>query len=224
LQKRDFQHKKFTIMKKYLLILIIAIFCLPSEGFAQPMFINAPREYQPVDPSFGIWNSMITNSNKSLLNKPNKSSKQQKTIKKDQVKKLKVVEESIDKATGISTIRWEDGSSYVGETYRTVFHGMGTMIYPDKGKYHGQWKYDHRDGIGTMEYADGSKYVGKWVRDLPNGEGTFINPEGIAFSGTFKNGVPHGKCVMQDLDGRKYTARWVRGKLKEKSIRPLKQK
>ncbi|MBQ2019863.1 MAG: hypothetical protein II210_03345, partial [Rikenellaceae bacterium] len=69
-------------MKKYLLILIVAIFCLPSEGFAQPMFINAPREYQPVDPSFGIWNSMITNSNKSLLNKPNKSSKKQKTTKK----------------------------------------------------------------------------------------------------------------------------------------------
>jgi hypothetical protein len=224
LQKRDFQHKKFTIMKKYLLILIIAIFCLPSEGFAQPMFINAPREYQPVDPSFGIWNSMITNSNKSLLNKPNKSSKKQKTTKKVPVNKLKIVEESIDKATGISTIRWEDGSSYVGETYLTVFHGMGTMIYPDKGKYHGQWKYDHRDGIGTMEYADGSKYVGKWVRDLPNGEGTFINPEGIAFSGTFKNGVPHGKCVMQDIDGRLYSARWVRGVLKEKSIKPLKQK
>ena len=211
-------------MKKYLLILIVAIFCLPSESFAQPMFINAPREYQPVDPSFGTWNSMITNSNKSLLNKPNKSSKKQKTTKKVPVNKLKIVEESIDKATGISTIRWEDGSSYVGETYRTVFHGTGTMIYPDKGKYYGQWKYSHREGIGTMEYADGSKYVGKWVRDLPNGEGTFINPEGIAFSGTFKNGVPHGKCVMQDLDGRLYSARWVRGKLKEKSIRPLKQK
>ena len=211
-------------MKKYLLILIIAIFCLPSEGFAQPMFINAPREYQPVDPSFGTWNSMITNSNKSLLNKPNKSSKKQKTTKKVPVNKLKIVEESIDKATGISTIRWEDGSSYVGETYRTVFHGMGTMTYPDNGKYHGQWKYSHRDGIGTMEYADGSKYVGKWVRDLPNGEGTFINPEGIAFSGTFKNGVPHGKCVMQDLDGRKYSARWVRGVLKEKSIKPLEEK
>ena len=211
-------------MKKYLLILIVAIFCLPSESFAQPMFINAPREYQPVDPSFGTWNSMITNSNKSLLNKPNKSSKKQKTTKKVPVNKLKIVEESIDKATGISTIRWEDGSSYVGETYRTVFHGMGTMTYPDNGKYHGQWKYSHRDGIGTMEYADGSKYVGKWVRDLPNGEGTFINPEGIAFSGTFKNGVPHGKCVMQDLDGRLYSARWVRGVLKEKSIKLLKDK
>ena len=206
-------------MKKYLLILIVAIFCLPNESFAQ---LNS------IYMSDYVWNANATVgmpyvSVKDIL-KQQKQLEQQKTIKKDQVKKLKVVEESIDKATGISTIRWEDGSSYVGETYLTVFHGMGTMIYPDKGKYHGQWKYDHRDGIGTMEYADGSKYVGKWVRDLPNGEGTFINPEGIAFSGTFKNGVPHGKCVMQDLDGRKYTARWVRGKLKEKSIKPLKEK
>ncbi len=206
-------------MKKYLLILIVAIFCLPSEGFAQ---LNS------IYMSDYVWNANATVgmphvSVKDIL-KQQKQLEQQKTIKKDQVKKLKIVEESIDKVTGISTIRWEDGSSYVGETYLTVFHGMGTMIYPDKGKYHGQWKYDHRDGIGTMEYADGSKYVGKWVRDLPNGEGTFINPEGIAFSGTFKNGVPHGKCVMQDLDGRKYSARWVRGVLKEKSIKPLKQK
>ena len=206
-------------MKKYLLILIVAIFCLPSEGFAQ---LNS------IYMSDYVWNANATVgmpyvSVKDIL-KQQKQLEQQKTIKKDQVKKLKVVEESIDKATGISTIRWEDGSSYVGETYRTVFHGTGTMIYPDKGKYYGQWKYSHREGIGTMEYADGSKYVGKWVRDLPNGEGTFINPEGIAFSGTFKNGVPHGKCVMQDLDGRLYSARWVRGVLKEKSIKLLKDK
>ena len=35
LQKRDFQYKKLTIMKKYLLILIIAIFCLPNIANAQ---------------------------------------------------------------------------------------------------------------------------------------------------------------------------------------------
>ena len=211
-----------TIMKRYLLLLVLAIYCLPSEGFAQPMLINAPREYQPVDPSFGIWNSMITNSNKSLLNKPNKPKKKQKP-RINRVYLL-AIENTTDEATGLTTLRWNDGSSYVGEIYRTVFHGTGTMTYPDNGKYHGQWKYSHRDGIGTMEYADGSKYVGEWVRDLPNGSGTFINPEGIAFTGKFKDGIPHGKCVMQDIDGRKYTARWYYGKLREKSIKPYKEK
>ena len=207
-------------MKKYLIAFTILAF-LSIEGFAQdgPMLINAPRELQPVDPAKSAWNSTINYSNKSISSKPQKPSKP-----RVKVSYLRAAEVSTDEATGLTTLSWADGSSYVGEIYRTVFHGMGTMIYPDKGKYHGQWKYSHRDGIGTMEYADGSKYVGEWVRDLPNGSGTFINPEGIAFTGKFKDGIPHGKCVMQDLDGRKYAARWVRGVLKEKSIKPYKEK
>ncbi len=200
-------------MKKYVLILIVAIFCLPSEGFAQ----LTTWEREMLDQR--RFNEKFFGDGES---KAYRSAKK----KKPRINRVRLlaIENTTDEATGLTTLRWDDGSSYVGETYRTVFHGMGTMIYPDKGKYHGQWKYSHRDGIGTMEYADGSKYVGKWVRDLPNGEGTFINPEGIAFSGTFKNGVPHGKGIIQDLDGRKYSARWVRGVLKEKSIKPLKEK
>ena len=75
-----------------------------------------------------------------------------------------------------------------------------------------------------MVYPDKSKYVGSWERDLPNGNGTFQTPEGITFTVNFENGVPHGKGVIQDLDGRMYSARWVRGKLKEKSIKPLEEK
>ena len=201
-------------MKKYLLILIVAIFCLPNEGFAQfytTIFGDEAERQRSISMPFHF----------------DEHRTEQKTKKKKpRINRvyLLAIENTTDEATGLTTLSWADGSSYVGEIYRTVFHGMGTMIYPDKGKYYGQWKYSHREGIGTMEYADGSKYVGKWVRDLPNGEGTFITPEGIAFSGTFKNGVPHGKCVMQDLDGRLYSARWVRGVLKEKSIKLLKDK
>ena len=188
------------------------MFCLPSEGFAQ--FHQTTYDWQAkmqrmIDYPF-------SNDNKEYQTAKKKKPRIHYTV-------LSVVEKTTDEATGLTTLSWADGSSYVGEIYRTVFHGMGTMIYPDKGKYHGQWKYSHRDGIGTMEYADGSKYVGEWARDLPNGSGTFINPEGVAFTGKFKDGIPHGKCVMQDIDGRKYTARWVRGVLKEKSIKPLEE-
>ena len=89
--------------------------------------------------------------------------------------------------------------------------------------YRGQTYYGEIKGIGTMVYPDKSKYVGSWERDLPNGNGTFQTPEGITFTVNFENGVPHGKGVIQDLDGRMYSARWVRGKLKEKSIKPLKK-
>mgnify|MGYP003294898535 FL=1 len=105
-----------------------------------------------------------------------------------------------DEATGTTTIKWNDGAAYQGQTYYGEIKGVGTMVYPDK-----------------------SKYVGSWERDLPNGQGTFQTPEGITFTTTFVNGVPHGKGVIQDLDGRLYSARWVRGVLKEKSIKPYKE-
>ena len=198
-------------MKKYLLILIVAIFCLPNEGYAQfysTIFGKEAEMQRSISLPFNFHEHRTEKKQKPRINRVY----------------LLAIENTTDEATGLTTLRWNDGSSYVGEIYRTVFHGTGTMTYPDNGKYHGQWKYSHRDGIGTMEYADGSKYVGEWVQDLPNGSGTFINPEGIAFTGKFKDGIPHGKCVMQDIDGRMYSARWVRGKLKEKSIKPLEEK
>ena len=218
-------------MKRYLLLLVIAIFCLPNNSFAQQY--GTPGYYgeqihQRQSALANIWAAGKYGGALTPYDwgRPNlrKNHKKDGKISLDPVEYIKPIEEVVDGTTGTATLRWADGSSYVGETYRTTLHGTGTMIYPDKGKYHGQWKYSHRDGIGTMEYADGSKYVGEWVRDLPNGSGTFINPEGIAFTGKFKDGIPHGKCVMQDLDGRKYAARWVRGVLKEKSIKPYKEK
>ena len=218
-------------MKRYLLLLVIAIFCLPNNSFAQQY--GTPGYYGERIRSWegGLANIWAAGKYGGALTpydwgRPNlrKNHKKDGKISLDPVEYIKPIEEVVDETTGTATLRWADGSSYVGETYRTTLHGMGTMIYPDKGKYHGQWKYSHRDGVGTMVYPDGSKYVGEWVRDLPNGSGTFINPEGIAFTGKFKDGIPHGKCVMQDLDGRKYAARWVRGVLKEKSIKPYKEK
>ena len=113
-------------MKRYLFLLVIAIFCLPNNSFAQdgPMLINAPRELQPVDPAKSAWNSTINYSNKSISSKPQKPSKP-----RVKVSYLRAAEVSTDEATGITTCRWNDGSSYVGETYRTVLHGMGTMVY-----------------------------------------------------------------------------------------------
>ena len=213
-------------MKKYLFLLLAAIFCLPNISFAQdgPMLINAPREYQPVDPSFGIWNSMITNSNKSLLNKPNKSSKKPRKTTTPITKGDLVAEMTKDTETGLTTVRWNNGAVYVGEINYGEISGTGTMIYPDSSKYQGQWKNDRFHGVGTIEYADGSAYCGQWENGSPNGQGTFLTSEGIKYTAKFKDGAPRGKCILQDIDGRMYTARWVRGKLKEKSIKPLEEK
>ena len=178
-------------MKKYLFLLLAAIFCMPSIASAQfrGNSIGPTTTWEREMRDQRRFNEKFFGESKAY---------QFAKKKKPCINRLYLlaIENTTDEATGLTTLRWNDGSSYVGEIYRTVFHGTGTMTYPDNGKYHGQWKYSHRDGIGTMEYADGSKYVGEWVRDLPNGSGTFINPEGVAFTGKFKDGEPHGKCIV----------------------------
>ena len=182
-------------MKKYLLILIVAIFCLPNIANAQFT-------------SFGIrptttWEREMRDQRR-FNEKFFGESKAYQFAKKKKPRINRVyllaIENTTDEATGLTTLRWADGSSYVGLTDR------GAMF------------------VGTMTYADGSKYIGKWERNLPNGEGTFINPEDVAFTGKFKDGEPHGKCIIQDTDGQLYKARWYYGKLLKHSIRPLKEK
>ena len=210
-------------MKKYLLILIVAIFCLPSEGFAQ-----MPSSSETIDPSQGAmastwfigkyggtdgfnWNS-----------KPKKIRKTKSPITKESL----VAEMTTDPETGITTVRWNNGAVYVGEIYYAELNGKGTMTYVDGSKYIGNWSKDRRWGVGSMYYSNGDVYHGEWMWNVPQGQGTFITAEGVAFTGKFEDGIPRGKCIIQDVDGRKYTARWGwgTGKLRKHSIRPLKEK
>ena len=179
-------------MKKYLFLLLAAIFCMPSIASAQfrGNSIGPTTTWEREAKAQRRFNQKFFHEYKEYQCIP----------PKPLPKLIYAIENSTDEVTGQTTARWSDGSSYIGIT------NSGAML------------------VGTMTYADGSKYVGPWVRNMPNGKGTFQTPEGIMYTVNFENGVPHGKGVIQDLDGRLYTARWVRGKLKEKSIKPLEEK
>ena len=186
-------------MKRFLLLLILAIFCLPNIANAQDLSLDAQKEaerqrlmmHRNSDGGRGAYSAYIAAA----------KIRQREVEQQKAYLNAKLSAETVtDEATGTTTIKWNDGAAYQGQTYYGEIKGIGTMVYPD-----------------------GSKYCGSWERDLPNGNGTFQTPEGITFTTTFVNGVPHGKGVIQDLDGRLYSARWVRGKIKEKSIKPLKK-
>ena len=184
-------------MKRFLLM-IAAVLCCHSAIANPPLGREREAERQKSE-----WTSLLRQSGTYMPKPKYNTSKKSNIISVPVSKKIvpkHAIEVNIDEATGMATIRWDDGSAYQGQTYYGEIKGIGTMVYPDK-----------------------SKYVGSWERDLPNGKGTFQTPEGITFTTTFENGVPHGKGIIQDLDGRMYTARWVRGKLKDKSIKPLKE-
>ncbi len=205
-------------MKKYLLILIVAIFCLPSEGFAQfytTIFGDEAERQRSISMPFHF--------------NDHKTEKKQKKPRKTTTpitKEYLVAEMTTDPETGITTVRWNNGAVYVGEIYYAELNGKGTMTYVDGSKYIGNWSKDRRWGIGSMYYANGDVYHGEWMWNVPEGQGTFITAEGVAFTGKFEDGIPRGKCIIQDVDGRKYKARWGwgTGKLRKHSIRPLKEK
>ena len=177
-------------MKRYFFLLIVAILCLPNIANAQVL----PQKY-----NHGIFRVRLYYGDSAvggyIMWAKNKEQNQAYLNSKP------ATEVTVDEATGTTTIKWNDGAAYQGQTYYGEIKGIGTMVYPDK-----------------------SKYCGQWERDLPNGNGTFQTPEGIMFTVNFESGLPHGKGVIQDLDGRMYSARWVRGVLKEKSIKPYKEK
>ena len=202
-------------MKKYLFLLLAAIFCLPNIGFAQG-HLNTYEWESRMQRMINYPFNFREHRTEQRTKKPRKTT--------TPITKEDLVAEMIkDPKTGQTTVRWNNGAVYVGEINYGEISGTGTMIYPDSSKYQGQWKNDHFHGVGTMEHADGSAYCGQWENGSPNGQGTFLTSEGIKYTAKFKDGVPRGKCILQDIDGRMYTARWVRGKLKEKSIKPLEE-
>jgi hypothetical protein len=77
-----------------------------------------------------------------------------------------------------------------------------TIKYKDGSKYVGQISNGKRNGTGTMYYTNGDKYSGKWKNDYYNGKGTYKFDEGITLKGTFnKNGLVNGKYMYYDDDG-----------------------
>ncbi len=111
LQKRDFQHKKFTIMKKYLLILIIAIFCLPNIANAQDLSLDAQKEaerqrlmmHRNSDGGRGAYSAYIAAA----------KIRQRKVEQQKAYLNAKLSAETVtDEATGTTTIKWGDGAMY----------------------------------------------------------------------------------------------------------------
>ena len=191
-------------MKRYLLLLVIAIFCLPNNSFAQQY--GTPGYYgEQIHPRQSalaeIWAAGKYGGAYEKLYKIRKSQDDsEKVLPKSGAKSIHVASITIDEATGLATAIWKDGSIYRGQVYLEEIRGIGTIVNPDGSQYSGEWKWN-----------------------LPNGKGTFITPDGIAYTTNFVGGMPHGKGVIQDLDGRKYTARWKHGELKVKSIKPLEE-
>jgi hypothetical protein len=95
----------------------------------------------------------------------------------------------------------ESEESYDGERNEMgQKHGKGTLRYTD-GMYVGQYFKDMRHGHGTMTYNDKSMYIGDWWEDKRQGRGKLIGHAGtLFFDGEWWHGHVQDERSRRELD------------------------
>jgi hypothetical protein len=131
---------------------------------------------------------------------------------------------------GQGTMRYDNGTIYVGHWLNGEMNGQGTMRYANS-YYEGEWQNAQRHGNGRFVLADGEIQEGTWSQNnlihgrirRPDGsvyEGHWLNgsltqgrityPNGTWYEGSFQNGVPHGHGIMH-ANGDTYDGEWFSG-------------
>ncbi|NOT38161.1 MAG: peptidase C14 caspase catalytic subunit p20 [Saprospiraceae bacterium] len=87
--------------------------------------------------------------------------------------------------------------------------GFGTLVYPNKSRYTGEFNGGWMTGRGIYFYANGNKYIGYWSKNQKHGEGKLIYANGNIYSGKFKNDRITGFGSMTYKTGDKYTGEWL---------------
>lgn len=106
------------------------------------------------------------------------------------------------------TLRFDDGSWYVGGIVDSLFNGTGTMKYSDGTLYNGEWKDGLWDGKGTLRFPDGDYYSGSFKEHKMDGEGVYKYANGAEYNGAWKNNMFNGVGTLIYEDGGYYAGEW----------------
>ena len=102
--------------------------------------------------------------------------------------------------TGRPGSKWA-GRSYDGDWVDGKIHGFGVYKNLSGDIYAGQWKFDKAHGKGFMKWASGSSYDGDWVDNKRHGFG--VSKDGAIYAGQWKFGKRHGKGFYKWSPGSK---------------------
>ncbi|HMW38566.1 MAG: caspase family protein [Saprospiraceae bacterium] len=87
-------------------------------------------------------------------------------------------------------------------------NGFGTLVWPNKSRYTGEFTGGWMTGRGLFYYANGNKYIGYWQKNQKNGEGKLVFANGDIYSGKFLNDHITGFGAMTYKNGDKYVGEW----------------
>ena len=109
---------------------------------------------------------------------------------------------------------YEDGTLYYGNFAEgQPADGRGTLVYPSKNRYDGEFKDGQRNGCGTFTFSNGRRYIGQFEADQFSGKGTWILENGERYIGEFKNNKCSGKGTFIFTNGSSKSGIWQAGKL-----------
>ncbi|ARU56264.1 hypothetical protein OLMES_2197 [Oleiphilus messinensis] len=106
--------------------------------------------------------------------------------------------------TGEGSYSGEDGTEYTGSFINKLFHGSGTIRYPDGTKYSGDWFEGQMQGEGAITLANGDAYIGEFKDNQFNGNGTLTKVNGDIYSGFWINGSLSGEGTLTTKQGLLY--------------------
>lgn len=102
----------------------------------------------------------------------------------------------------MQTLTYKDDSKYEGECNSSgQKHGKGSLQFPDRSKYRGQFQNGLPWGDGVMELEDGGRYEGQFSGGKFHGYGVFTNKDGMKYEGQFENGDIRGNGLVTFADG-----------------------
>ena len=81
------------------------------------------------------------------------------------------------------------GMSYEGSFLAGKRHGHGTMVWPSKQEYCGEWHQDIRQGFGRYCWPDESVFEGNWERGKREGHGVMTWHDGTKYEGEWKDDI-----------------------------------
>lgn len=90
--------------------------------------------------------------------------------------------------------------------------GHGSVTYPNRSAYVGNFQNHMRNGHGVLTLSDGTKYDSDWRNDERHGKGKEMCPDGTLFVGSYTKGMRHGHGVMTWPEGSKYSGQFERGR------------
>ena len=76
------------------------------------------------------------------------------------------------------TIRYRNGSRYIGGIVNDQLHGKGVLLSPyDDTLYVGEFEFGKKEGLGRYYFKNGNKYRGEWQDNHMHGKGkmTFLS-------------------------------------------------